>query len=312
MRALAYKEEMQMCIDFQPKPAPQTLLSYGLGQESTDIIVRILQNWFWEKRFRNPDPNKDIILVYSDTGGDWPAEHHWAGNFIEKFLKPNGVKVFYLVHEDFEYRDYIPEDVLVYGFHKVPPIIEWYTSICGIPTRARSSCTDRKKIQPIRRFLSHITMERYGIESRNWFKKVGEKHRMLIGFGAEEGNRVAESNVRYAENIFPLYEAGITRAMSIENIKKYVGSVPQKSGCYVCCNQSTKWFWALREMHPDLWAKAVAMEKKALAKNPKLILHGKLPLEESVNAWVKRQVAKGSLPPPESVFGEAYATKSCW
>lgn len=294
------------------KPSPLTLLSWGLGQESTDIAVRVIYESAWEKRFRHPDPNKDIMVCCSDTGAEWPYEWEWAGIFIEKILKPNGIKVKILVHDTFEYRDYIPEDCLVYGLHAVPPLIEWYSSFGGIPTRARSSCTDRKKIQVIRRYIGSETASRYGLNNRQWLKAAGLPHRVLIGFGAEEGSRVAQSNVKYAENIFPLWENGITRKMSVENIKKLGLGVPQKSGCYCCPHQSIKWYWALKQIYPEKWDRTVQMERKALVKNPKLILAGKLPLEIEIDNWEIRQLKKGSLPDPYSVFEEAYTTRSCW
>jgi hypothetical protein len=79
--------------------------------------------------------------------------------------------------------------------------------------------------------------------------------RVALGIAADEANRVPDA-------LRPLVDAGITREGCIKIIQGAGLDVPQKSGCYICPFQSRHQWRALWERHPDLYARAEALETR--------------------------------------------------
>jgi hypothetical protein len=111
------------------------------------------------------------------------------------------------------------------------------------------SCSDRFKQRPQRRFLEA------------WLKP-NERACMMIGFDAGEEYRQKESgNERYV-NRFPLIEWKIDRE-ECERICAVRGFTVPKSSCFFCPSSKKREILKLAHDHPDLAARAVAMEQSA-------------------------------------------------
>lgn len=83
----------------------------------------------------------------------------------------------------------------------------------------------------------------------------------LIGFSVGEEKRIKT-------DIYPLIEAGISGAECIRIISSFGWPIPTKSSCFFCPFQRPyEWNW-LKDRHPDLFAKAVALEARFYERKP--------------------------------------------
>src|SRR5262249_43907268 len=93
---------------------------------------------------------------------------------------------------------------------------------------------------------------------------AGERIVKCIGFDADEAHRAsgnwddAKVTMRY-----PLIEWDIGRERAREIIRAAGLKQPGKSACFFCPNSSKQEVFWLRDHHPDLLARAVAMEENA-------------------------------------------------
>jgi hypothetical protein len=112
-----------------------------------------------------------------------------------------------------------------------------------IPLIQYHSCTDKFKIQPMKRH----------------YKKPYINY---IGFDADEKHRVRVSEEKGIEYQYPLIEWGLHRR-DCEKIvaDAHVENKPIKSGCYFCPFQGKENWWDLYRKHPGLFWKAVQLEE---------------------------------------------------
>ena len=211
----------------------------------------------------------------------------------------------------------IEEKAATGWYHLRPPILEDYQSRGTIASRASKDCTINHKVEPIRKLVSDLSLERFGLDNRAWGAEVraGRRwpHLALIGIAADEAERavfahplLGGSGPWYATEAYPLIEAGISKADEQPILSRHGFSDARKSGCYLCPFQPIGWFWALRETDPEGWASVVAYEAAALAENPRMFLVGKTPIPEAVNAWR----ARNPNATVEAVLSKDYA-RSC-
>jgi hypothetical protein len=101
--------------------------------------------------------------------------------------------------------------------------------------------------------------------------KVGPIYRYYRGLGGhvnqylaiawDELERMKRSRVDYVTSLFPLVERRMTRADCVALIHDAGLPVPPKSACFFCPFSSLdRWKW-LYEAHPDLYARAMALEE---------------------------------------------------
>jgi len=123
-----------------------------------------------------------------------------------------------------------------------PGLYDWCIERKIIPTRMLRWCTDKWKIRPI-------------------YEKLKEEkiidYKMVIGFCKGEEKRVKNRH----EAIYPLIDLGIDREGCKRLILEQGWTIPPKSGCFFCPFQPKKEWQALKENRPDLFDKAVELEK---------------------------------------------------
>jgi 3'-phosphoadenosine 5'-phosphosulfate sulfotransferase (PAPS reductase)/FAD synthetase len=125
------------------------------------------------------------------------------------------------------------------------------------------SCSDKWKQEPQRKLMNNSPLAR-----EIWAR--GEKIRKAIGFGVDEQRRAKEFEDEKYVNWYPLIEWGWDRAKCVEVIKAEGFAVPPKSACFYCPASRKPEVLALQKEHPDLYARAVAMEQNA-AKNMNVV-----------------------------------------
>lgn len=90
-----------------------------------------------------------------------------------------------------------------------------------------------------------------------------------IGISLEESHRAKLKTKKGIESRYPLIEHGMDLQGCIDLIKRHGLPVPIKSGCFFCCFQRVEQWKQLRRVNPDLFCKAVQLEKLSMenAKN---------------------------------------------
>ena len=134
------------------------------------------------------------------------------------------------------------------------PLHEQYLADGGLPVIGIRSCTSKWKIEPINRFMRSIVgMGRGKVLVRTW-----------IGITTDERRRATPSTNQWTERRYPLLELHMSRDDCIHYLKEK-GIDAKKSGCFLCPFQHAQQWSRLKREHPDLFAIALAMEKKAKA-----------------------------------------------
>lgn len=150
-----------------------------------------------------------------------------------------------------------------------------------LPSVVHRWCTDKFKVRPIEKYL-----KRKGV--------------VYVGFSADEVNR-AEKPSRMTRQ-FPLIERGISAADCARIIQGYGWPVPLRSSCYICVfNPYTEWNW-LKNNHPDLLDRALALEQRHYERYPHL--RNSYGLIRGTPLWK----IKEGLQPEMLIGGE----DSCW
>jgi hypothetical protein len=144
-------------------------------------------------------------------------------------------------------------------------LYEYYNAQAVVPSRSRRSCTDRFKINVVNAQIAET-----------W----GDDIPVLIGFDCHETGRadgLAQFSDRYR---FPLVEAGIDRLEAAAILLRAGLPVPRRSACFCCPFSRVADWWAMRRRHPDLYAKAQALEDHVLEERGRDYPLGYKPLRE--------------------------------
>jgi len=205
------------------------ILSFGGGVNSSAIIALAKMG-----KLEMPDH-----IVFSDPGAEYPETY----TYIEYLQQQHGIPITILK------KPYKGIDIVAYCREKQ-----------FIPSRFHRWCTDRFKIQPIRRFA----------------KALGEDYQMILGIDAGEQHRAK----KFKQHAYPLIDLDISRSQCKEILKKTGFGVPRKSGCFICPYQRKRDFINLRKEHPNLWDIAVELEKDAYTR--KGFTYKGMPIEEYV------------------------------
>lgn len=126
------------------------------------------------------------------------------------------------------------------------PLVDWYRDQESIPFVTRRSCTDHFKIRPVRRWLTE-----------NGFRPVN----VALGITTDEAHRARDSDRKWATNVYPLLDLGMSR----QDCRAYLdaewdGPPVQKSGCIGCPMHGRKGYAKLLRDDPEEYARWEAME----------------------------------------------------
>ena len=189
-------------------------------------------------------------VIFADTGSEMPETYQHIKR-MEKWFESNNLQFIKVESK--------------YG----KSLYDYYFERGLVPSRQFRDCTDKFKKQPILKFLKQ-------------FKAEGVKQ--YIGIGYDEPSRIRQSEIKWIEFAYPLWEWKITRDKCIEIIKKAGLEVPVKSGCFMCPFQDIDSWKALWKKHKDLFAKARSMEEQE-KRYPEITLTWNRNLKAFEHAW---------------------------
>lgn len=212
------------------------LVAYGAGTNSTAILVGM-----WEHGIR-PD-----AILFADTGGEEPETYAYL-NVMNRWLAEREWPQIEVVKRAHDNEETLEANCLRFG--KLPSVAYGY-----------KMCSQEFKRRPQERWA-----RKWDLGVGAW--SVGEQVTKVIGFDADEPYRKDrikdDKKYRY---VFYLIEWDWGRAECIEAIQRAGLPLPGKSSCFFCPNRKPSQVVALGRRHPDLAARAVAMEHGAAAED---------------------------------------------
>lgn len=201
------------------------IVSFGGGVNSTAMLLGM-----YERQIPC-----DLIL-FADTGGEKPETYHHRDEF-SKWLVNHGYPEIITVREE---RWTLEQDCL--NRKRLPSIV------LGL-----RDCSDKWKIRPQNRYVSQ-----WQPAIDVWDK--GEKIVKFIGFDAGEPWRANDHENKKYDYKYLLIEWGWQREECIETIQKHGLCVPSKSSCFFCPEMREWEIVDLKNDHPELAERAIAME----------------------------------------------------
>lgn len=216
------------------------VLSYGGGVNSTALLLLLT------------DKKKPLdAVIFADTGSELPDTY----KYIDEVTKPLCVKynINFFVVKNFTHGK-TWDSLYEYCWHHRL-----------IPSRMIRWCTKEFKIEAIRRFY----------EAQGWDKEgIVEYHGIDYG----EVHRMKQSDVDYITIEYPLIDAKMDRDACKNYIIRHGLPIPTKSGCYFCPFQNIHRWLELKSKYPDLFKKAVELERNNSGYPNFLFLYSKKPL----------------------------------
>ncbi|HEU0021676.1 MAG TPA: hypothetical protein VFR55_08400 [Dehalococcoidia bacterium] len=138
----------------------------------------------------------------------------------------------------------------------------------------RRQCTNRWKIQPVRKFLRTLGPARPGAFA------------LWMGISLDEWHRMKDSDVKYIRHVYPLVDGRITRSECVAWLEQHQLDIPARSSC-VFCPYATKAEWHHRKQLGGAdWDHAVEIDLAVRHQRPgyELFVHSsRLPLAQAVS-----------------------------
>ena len=171
-------------------------------------------------------------ILFADTGGEKPETYEFVRQ-MSGWARTNIGMNIYTVCNDGKYVTLENECM---EKHTLPSLVFGFRS-----------CSDKYKLRP----------------QHKWAKAMfpNETVRWAIGIDAGESHRQG----RFKDCWHPLVEWGWDREQCISAISRAGLPIPVKSACFFCPSSKKHEVIRLHAEHPDLFARAVAMEKNATA-----------------------------------------------
>lgn len=228
------------------------VLSFGAGVNSTAILAMMKQG------------KVEIdTAVFADTGCEFPETYQYIENSIKPLCDELGVR-FYTTCRNPEknlYQEYFENKI--------------------IPTRMYRHCTDKFKIQPLKKFI----IQKFPSEPVNF----------VIGIDAGEAHR-AKAFCSSGNALFPLIEWGMNRRKCKQIIKQVGLPVPMKSGCTFCPFTKKRGWMYLYQYHLDKYNEAITLEQNC-SRYPEITLSSKplIDMIPDLQAMIKDKKATSTM-----------------
>lgn len=206
------------------------IVAYGGGINSTALLIGM----------KEKEDRPDLILM-ANTGGEKPETLAFLGQFAA-WLRDNNFPELQIVQNTGMYKtlenncvqkNMLPS--LAYGF---------------------KSCSDKYKRRPQDKFCNN-----WQPAKDCW--RSGKKCFKYIGYDADETRRAKKNQDDKYIYHYPLIDWGWGRDECVDAIKRAGLNIPPKSSCFFCPAMTKNEVIDLKHQHPDLFKRALDMEKGA-------------------------------------------------
>lgn len=237
------------------------VFSSGGGTQSAAIAALIAQG-------RLPKPD---IFVIVDTGYECNSTWKYLDDVIRPVMASVGLEV-HRIGPEWKSMPAHGRDYLSHNGNTL--LLPAFTNISGDKGKLDGFCSNTWKVEVVNRFLSR----QFGI--------TRSKYRKWIGFSRNEWKRatklMAGKEWQSGLTRFPLIEdVPLTRYEAIREVEKMGWPTPPRSRCYMCPNQADDEWRELKNLSPEEFKVACALEKRIQEHDPAAYLHPScIPLEQ--------------------------------
>lgn len=209
---------------------PVVVACYGAGTNSTAFLIGMVERG---------EP-VDAIL-FADTGGERPETYAYVEMF-SAWLVERGYPAITVVTKGGR-QETLEQSLLRLG--SLPSVAYGF-----------KTCSQRFKVEPQDKWLNNWEPAKDA-----W--ATDRKVIKIIGYDMDEPHRVKEYSSKKYENRYPLLEWEWGREECVQAIARAGLPQPGKSSCFFCPSSTKPEILELREKHPDLLKRALAIEKNA-------------------------------------------------
>lgn len=209
-----------------------SLVAFGGGTDSTAMLIEMVKRG-------EPAPH---AILFADTGGEHPHTYRHIETF-SRWLADRQYPEITVIRKGGNNRT-LEEDCLIKAM---------------LPSMAYGfkSCSLKFKVEPQEKWANNDAACK-----AEW--AAGRKVVKIIGFEYGEERRMkADPSGKY-RNRYPLIEWEMDRDNCKETILAAGLKLPGKSSCFFCPNSKKHEIRALADTYPDLLARALDMEAKAI------------------------------------------------
>lgn len=260
----------------------QIVLSYGMGVDSTAILLR----WI-EEPGTCPCRLDELVVVTAQTGDEYEDTRQDVEAYILPRLRANNIRFVQVARNGHQQQDGIavlsdsrePERLFIEGRYRLSDELR---AAGTVPQFAgEHTCSLKFKAWVIERWLrEHLPQpirHAFGYnaeETRRVAKsEAAIARRIAFGFNADETRRVTRArhyDTPSRQSFYPLLDWGWTREKCLDYIQSVTGVRWRKSACVYCPFNSLKADSIERHReHPHQVADALLLEHLSLSLNPR-------------------------------------------
>lgn len=240
---------------------PMDIISLGAGVQSSTMALMAARGEF--ERFGYGMPH---CAIFADTQAEPKSVYDWLDWLEGEFPFPvYRVTAGSLTERALSHRTNRKTGKLYYS-----NMIPAFVSTPSNANRGRVSrhCTFDYKLKPLlrkQRELAQVPRGCKEVRVRSW-----------IGISLDEVRRMKPSRDPWAQNVWPLIDARISRAECINWMESQGYPKPPRSACVYCPFHSNNEWRRLRDEEPEEFALAVQFEKDLQRTHTNIVSNGKL------------------------------------
>jgi hypothetical protein len=263
-----------------------TVLSYGMGVESTAILLR----WCLEEDTR-PCPLDRIVVITAQVGDEYEDTGRDVQTYMLPMMRCHGIRFVQVARHGHREADGItvlddsrePTKMFLAGDYRLSDELKRNGTVPQYGGVHR--CALKFKVWVIEQWLkgnlrgyAHHAFG-YNADER---KRISQsehafQERIAFGFNADETRRIdrsCEYNTLTRKAFYPLLEWGWNRARCVNYIRENLGVTWRKSACVYCPFNALKDDAIDRHLeHPEQVADALLLEHMSMALNPRGTLY---------------------------------------
>lgn len=263
-----------------------TILSYGMGVESTAILVR----WLEDASVR-PCPLHELVVITAQTGDEYEDTRKDIEAHVLPMLRHHNVRYVQVGRRGHSQADGIvvlsdtrePQLLFLEGGYKLSDELRAAGTvpqfagehICSLKFKAWviEQWMAEHLAEPVRHAFGYNAAETKRVVK----SEVAQAKRIAFGFNAEERKRIdraASHDSPLRQSFYPLVEWGWTRQDCVDYLRQKLGVTWRKSACVQCpFNSLTDDALARHREHPEQVADAMLLEHVSLSLNPRGTLY---------------------------------------
>lgn len=248
------------------EPTPKVVMSYGMGEDSTAILLR----WLEDPTSRDFEL-EDLAIVTAMTGDEWESTRTVVESHILPRIAAAGVRFIQAARSQ-RHVTKAGDGVVVLDDSRAPTrlylegdytLYREMTEAGTIPQSGGArTCSVHSKGGVLDPIIAKVTR--------------GHSYRHVLGFEAGELRRAAKDeayNTATRTGEYPLIEWGWFRDTAVDYTRSIIGTSPGRSACFYCPfslgnKASRAQMLARYAAEPEIAARTLLMEHLALALNP--------------------------------------------